>query len=55
MTGVVTSGGTVVPADRVVVGVGIRPNTQLAEAAGLDLALGGVAVDEMLRSSDPSI
>jgi 3-phenylpropionate/trans-cinnamate dioxygenase ferredoxin reductase subunit len=37
------------------VGVGIRPNTGLAEAAGLDLALGGVAVDEMLRSSDPSI
>jgi 3-phenylpropionate/trans-cinnamate dioxygenase ferredoxin reductase component len=55
VTGVVTSGGTVVPADRVVVGVGIRPNTQLAEAAGLDLALGGVAVDEMLRSSDPAI
>ena len=55
VTGVVTSGGTVVPADRVVVGVGIRPNIQLAEAAGLDLALGGVAVDEMLRSSDPSI
>ena len=55
VTGVVTSGGTVVPADRVVVGVGIRPNTQLAEAAGLDLALGGVAVDELLRSSDPSI
>jgi 3-phenylpropionate/trans-cinnamate dioxygenase ferredoxin reductase subunit len=55
VTGVVTSGGTVVPADRVVVGVGIRPNTALAEAAGLDLALGGVAVDEMLRSSDPSI
>jgi len=55
VTGVVTSGGTVVPADMVVVGVGITPNVELAEAAGLDLALGGVAVDELLRSSDPGI
>jgi 3-phenylpropionate/trans-cinnamate dioxygenase ferredoxin reductase subunit len=53
VTGVVTSGGTVVPADKVVVGVGITPNIELAAEAGLDLALGGVAVDELLRSSDP--
>ena len=38
-----------------VVGVGVIPNVALAEAAGLDLADGGVAVDATLRTSDPDI
>ena len=31
------------------------PNIALAEAAGLDLAAGGIAVDATLRTSDPDI
>ena len=37
-----------------VVGVGIVPNVELAEAAGLDVD-NGVLVDEHLRTSDPDI
>ncbi|HEX7189050.1 MAG TPA: FAD-dependent oxidoreductase [Actinomycetes bacterium] len=54
VTGVRTSDGTVLEADLVLVGVGIRPNTLLAEGAGLEVD-NGVAVDEMLRSSDPDV
>lgn len=45
-------------ADCVVVGVGATPRTELAEAAGLDVATeapGGVLVDDQLRTSDPDI
>ena len=55
VTGVLTSGGTVVPADKVVVGVGIVPNTGLAEAAGLAVEHGGIAVDALLRTADPAV
>ena len=48
-------GGAKVEADIVVVGVGAIPNIALADAAGLDLAAGGVAVDATLRTSDPDI
>ena len=44
-----------VPADTVIVGVGAQPNLELAEAAGLTLAAGGVAVDAGLRTSDPDV
>jgi 3-phenylpropionate/trans-cinnamate dioxygenase ferredoxin reductase component len=47
--------GIAVPADTVVVGIGVLPNTALADAAGLELAEGGVAVDATLRTSDPDI
>ena len=46
--------GAGVPADTVIVGVGITPNTALAEAAGLHVD-NGIVVDEHLRSSDPDI
>lgn len=46
--------GTRVPADTVVVGVGIRPNVELAVDAGL-LVDDGVVVDEYLRTTDPDI
>jgi len=55
VTGVVLDDGTSLPADVVVIGVGVRPRVELAEAAGLTLALDGVAVDASLRSSDPAI
>jgi NADPH-dependent 2,4-dienoyl-CoA reductase/sulfur reductase-like enzyme len=51
---VVTSAGTELPADVVIVGVGAVPNTGLAEVAGLDVA-NGVLVDESLRTSEPDI
>ncbi|HEX5088514.1 MAG TPA: FAD-dependent oxidoreductase [Nocardioides sp.] len=41
-------------ADAVVVGVGVRPRTELAEAAGLDVD-NGVLVDASLRTSDPDV
>ncbi|HLG91662.1 MAG TPA: FAD-dependent oxidoreductase [Acidimicrobiales bacterium] len=46
--------GSRLAADAVVVGVGVGPRTELAEAAGLALE-DGVATDERLRSSDPAI
>jgi 3-phenylpropionate/trans-cinnamate dioxygenase ferredoxin reductase component len=46
--------GTELPADAVVVGVGVHPNVGLAEMAGLAVD-NGVLVDQSLRSSDPHI
>ena len=46
--------GTELPADLVVIGVGVIPDTRLAEEAGLDVD-GGVLVDDRLRTSDPRI
>jgi 3-phenylpropionate/trans-cinnamate dioxygenase ferredoxin reductase component len=46
--------GSSVSADLVVVGVGVAPNTALAEGAGLDTD-NGVLVDDHLRTSDPNI
>jgi 3-phenylpropionate/trans-cinnamate dioxygenase ferredoxin reductase subunit len=52
--GVRLAGGDEVDADAVVVGIGITPNTELAEAAGLRVD-DGVVVDEHLRTSDPNV
>ncbi len=46
--------GTVLAAGVVVVGVGVRPRTDLAAAAGLDVD-DGIVVDEYLGTSDPDI
>jgi 3-phenylpropionate/trans-cinnamate dioxygenase ferredoxin reductase component len=54
VTGAALKDGRTLSADFVIVGVGITPNTQLAEAAGLVLD-NGIATDEMGRTSDPSI
>jgi 3-phenylpropionate/trans-cinnamate dioxygenase ferredoxin reductase subunit len=51
---VVLSDGTALPADAVLVAVGARPNTELAERAGLAVD-NGVLVDAGLRTSDPHI
>ena len=50
-----SGGGQRAEVDLVVVGVGILPNIELAEAAGLACAAGGLLVDEHCRTSDPSI
>ena len=43
-------------ADMVIMAAGVRPNSDLAKAAGLDVSEhGGVIVDERLQTSDPNI
>ena len=54
VTGVSLSDGRHVPADLVVVGVGVLPNVELAAEAGLSVA-SGIIVDEHLLTSDPDI
>jgi nitrite reductase (NADH) large subunit len=49
-----TNGGTQIPCDIVAVALGVRPQKDLADAAGLDCAR-GILVDRNLRSSDPDI
>lgn len=53
-SGVVLGDGTHLPAEAVVIGIGVVPNIELAKEAGLE-ADNGVLVDETLRTSDPSI
>lgn len=54
VTGVSLSDGRHLPADLVVVGVGVLPNIELAAEAGLPVAA-GIIVDEYLATADPDI
>lgn len=54
VTGVSLSDGRHLPADLIVVGVGVLPNKELAAEAGLSVAA-GIIVDEYLSTSDPDI
>lgn len=54
VTGVVTSTGQTIPADLVVVGVGVEPNIELAQAAELNVD-DGIVVDGFLLTKDPAI
>jgi 3-phenylpropionate/trans-cinnamate dioxygenase ferredoxin reductase subunit len=49
-----TNGNGGLAVDAVVAGIGIEPNVDLAESAGLTIR-DGILVDEMLRTSDPHI
>lgn len=53
-TGVRLDDGTVIPADVVLVGIGVVPRTELAEQLGLAVE-GGIVVDSACRTSDPAI
>jgi NADPH-dependent 2,4-dienoyl-CoA reductase/sulfur reductase-like enzyme len=54
--GVCGPDGIPVPCGLVVLSIGVRPATALAQAAGLELGLkGGIVVDEHQRTSDPAI
>jgi NADPH-dependent 2,4-dienoyl-CoA reductase/sulfur reductase-like enzyme/rhodanese-related sulfurtransferase len=56
VAGVQLADGTQLPADIVLLGVGVRPNIGLAQDAGLAIgASGGIATDEWMRTSDPDI
>lgn len=51
---IVTSAGETLTADGVVAGLGIRPNVQLAQDAGLEVA-NGILVNEFLQTGHPDI
>ncbi len=48
------SDGRTLPADLVVVGIGVAPNVELARDAGLTIS-NGIAVDEYLRTEDANV
>lgn len=54
VAGAVLADGRELPVDLVIVGVGITPNTELAQAAGLVID-NGIATDAFGRTSDPAI
>jgi 3-phenylpropionate/trans-cinnamate dioxygenase ferredoxin reductase subunit len=54
VTGVELSDGTRLPADLVLVGIGVLPRTELAEQLGL-VCDQGIVVDAHARTSDPSV
>jgi len=54
--GAVIANGREYPADIVIVAAGIKPNSEIAEKAGLKIGeTGGIWVDEYMRTSDESI
>jgi rhodanese-related sulfurtransferase len=53
---VLTGSGKAHAADVVILAIGVRPETALAKAAGLEIGQrGGIRVDEHMRTSDPDI
>ena len=54
VNGVLLQDGTLLPADLVLIGIGVEPNSELAQAAGLAVE-GGILVDDRLGTSDPAI
>ncbi len=53
---VVTESGRELPADLVVLGLGVRPNVRLAREAGIPLGTsGGIAVDQRMRTQVPGV
>ncbi|MBC8642146.1 FAD-dependent oxidoreductase [Caballeronia sp. EK] len=54
VTGVETSDGRKLSADLVLIGIGVRPNTEIAAAAGLTVD-NGILVDQNLATADPAI
>ena len=53
---VLTASGKRLPADIVILAIGVRPETALAKMAGIEIGQrGGIRVDEHMRTSDPDI
>jgi NADPH-dependent 2,4-dienoyl-CoA reductase/sulfur reductase-like enzyme/rhodanese-related sulfurtransferase len=53
---VVSESGARLPADLVILAIGVRPETGLAKDAGLQIGpRGGIVVDAQMRTSDPNI
>ncbi len=48
--------GRIIPADLVILGLGVTPNSELAKSCGLEInSKGAVIVDQYMRTSDPDI
>jgi NADPH-dependent 2,4-dienoyl-CoA reductase/sulfur reductase-like enzyme len=55
-TAVHLKSGKQIPADLVILSIGVRPNGELAKAAGLEVnARGGIITDATMKTSDPDI
>lgn len=54
VTDAVLTDGRSLPADFVIVGIGIHPNVELAEMSGLDTE-NGIKVDAQCRTTDPAV
>jgi NADPH-dependent 2,4-dienoyl-CoA reductase/sulfur reductase-like enzyme/rhodanese-related sulfurtransferase len=53
---VVLSNGVVLPAEMIILAIGVRPDIKLAKEAGLTIGTrGGIDVDDFNRTSDPDI
>ncbi len=53
---VVSESGALLPADLVILAIGVRPETGLAQTAGVRIGpRGGIVVDAQMRTSDPHI
>ncbi|RWL23062.1 MULTISPECIES: FAD/NAD(P)-binding oxidoreductase [Mesorhizobium] len=50
----ITTSGERLPAQMVIVGIGVVPNVELAQAAGITIA-NGISVDQQMRTSVPEI
>jgi NADPH-dependent 2,4-dienoyl-CoA reductase/sulfur reductase-like enzyme/rhodanese-related sulfurtransferase len=51
-----TKSGACLPADLVILSIGVRPEIKLAKEAGLTIGeRGGIRVDDQMRTSDPNI
>jgi NADPH-dependent 2,4-dienoyl-CoA reductase/sulfur reductase-like enzyme/rhodanese-related sulfurtransferase len=51
-----TSSGEAIETDIAILGIGVRPLSSLAQQAGLEIgSLGGIRVDESMRTSDPKV
>lgn len=56
LTGVKLQNGTELPCELAVVAIGVRPNSKLAEDAGLEIgATGGIKVNEFMMTGDQDI
>lgn len=55
-TGIALQSGRVIPAELVILGLGVRPNLDLAQQAGLTIGPGGgIAANEYQQTNDPDI
>jgi 3-phenylpropionate/trans-cinnamate dioxygenase ferredoxin reductase subunit len=55
ISAVVTKSGLTIECDAVVVGAGVRPDTMLAQRAGIEIGDGGIVCDSKLRTSAASV
>jgi CoA-dependent NAD(P)H sulfur oxidoreductase len=56
VTAIETESGKIIPADLVVIAIGVKPNVELAKAGGIELGeTGAIAVDSRMETRTPGI